>query len=85
MLQKVYTLNSGKCMSKASNKLLFHNKVVVTYILIVFLSLVKWTVYESQEDCYGETLISILHICEEQNVKLCECNLETFHLIFFFQ
>ena len=32
----------------------------------------------------GETLIHILQVYEEQNVKQCECNVETFHLLFFF-
>ena len=32
----------------------------------------------------GETLIHILHVYEEQKVKQCECNVETFHLLFFF-
>ena len=33
----------------------------------------------------GETLIHILHVYEEQKVKQCECNVEAFHLLFFFQ
>ena len=33
----------------------------------------------------GETLIHILQVYEEQKVKQCECNVETFHLLFFFQ
>lgn len=67
-----------------SNKQLFHNKAGIAYVFIVLLSVVKWTVYESQEACSWDTLISVPHVCEEQKVKLCECNLETFYLIFLF-
>lgn len=37
-----------------------------------------WTVYEIQEWFCGETLNPVPHLCEENKLKLCKCNVEVF-------
>ena len=40
------------------------------------------SVYECQEGCCGETLIPITQVCEKKKVKVFECNVKTFNLLF---
>lgn len=42
------------------------------------LSLVRGTVYVSQEGCCGETLIPMPNVFQEPKDKLCGCNVEMF-------
>ena len=70
---------------KPSNKQIIHGKVGDTHILNSEIDhLFRVQFMRVKSIVIGKTLIHILHVYEGQKVKQCECNVETFHLSFFF-